>query len=88
MILNMRDLTSLQMVAEAAERSSRVSWLDGDDVREGTARSIGDQRGNFLRTDEDVRDGFLRITSVTGFDYFLPVTQVMIMVREGEFAAN
>jgi hypothetical protein len=87
--LTMHDLIALETIGSVASASSRVRWLlDSGDIAEGTARSIGDERGNFLRSDEDIRDGYLRITSVQGFDYFLPVTDLMKMVHAGEFARD
>jgi hypothetical protein len=86
--LTMSDLTSLQVIAQAAETNSRVSWVTDGPVLHGTARSIGDERGNFLSGKDDVRDGFLRITSKTGFEYFLPVTQLIHMVRDGYLALD
>jgi hypothetical protein len=50
----------------------------------GTARSLGDENGNFAR-DEDIRDLYLRVTGDTGFEYFLPVRGLMEQVRAGEF---
>lgn len=84
-VLNMRDLTTLAMVAECAQQNRRVRFLasNSGNVVEGVARSIGDEQGNFLREDEDVRDGFLRISST--MEWFLPVRDVMQMLRDGSF---
>ena len=85
--LTMHDLTCLQIVAGAAERCAKVRWLnESGDILDGVARSIGDEQGNFLRSDEDVRDGYLRISST--FEYFLPVTEVMEMVSRGAFGID
>lgn len=87
--LTMSQLGQLQTIAEAAQTNARVRWLNAhSDVMEGTARSIGHEDSTFLGTDEDVRDGFLRITSVMGFDHYLSVTGLMAMVERGEFAID
>jgi hypothetical protein len=84
--LTMRDLTLLRRVVEIAERGSRVHWLIEDRIAEGVARSVGDDRGNFLRQDDDVRDGYLRISGT--MEHFIPVTRVMDLIAAGEFAED
>lgn len=87
--LTVSDLVALSTVAEAAQHGARVRWLsDNDDVLEGTARSIGDERGMFLANDDDVRDAFLRITSTSGWDYFVPMARLAELVKEGGFAID
>jgi len=87
--LTVSDLVALSTIVETVQHGSRVRWLsDDNDVLEGTARSIGDDRGMFLGNDEDVRDAFLRITSTSGFDYFVPMTKLAELVREGGFAID
>jgi len=83
-------LTALGTIADAAMRSEFVTWSpdQGETIFQGTARSIGDERGMFLAHDQDVRDGFLRITSVTGMEHFIPIMELVIMVQEGAFAVG
>ena len=87
--LTMSDLVALEVVSAAASQCARVRWLSAnDDILEGTARSIGDDQGMFLADGQDVRTGYLRITSLAGFDHYIAVTALMRMVNDGEFAID
>ena len=92
--LTMTQLMALETIAGAAQRTAKVARAvpasDGsacDDVVYGTARHIcRDTSGNFLRGEDDVRDGLLRVTSKSGFEYFWPVRELMAEVGQGMFA--
>jgi hypothetical protein len=88
--LSMSVLGALGTIANAAQGNEFVTWTrdGGDTIHQGTARSIGDERGMFLGRDHDVRDGFLRITSVTGMEHFIPIMELVIIVQEGGFAVG
>jgi hypothetical protein len=87
--LSISDLVALETVARAAQTGARVRWLtDSGDVGEGTARSIGDERGMFLANGEDVRDAYLRITTIAGFETFEPVSRLAELVKGGGFAID
>lgn len=88
--VTMRDIGALQTIVEAAQGNRRVKRLleDIDLIVEGTARSIGDERGYFLGRDEDVRSGFLRVTTTTGMETFWPVTDLMIDANRGYFVLD
>lgn len=87
--LTVRGTLHLAKICEAAIGTKKVVWLTSTgDVAEGTARSIGDERGNFLREDEDIRDGFLRITSTSGWEIFEPVSRLADLVRQGGFGIS
>ena len=65
-------------IVRAAQGGQNVKWLnESDDVVEGVARSIGNDSGGFLGRDEDVRGAFLRITLLSGMEYFMPISDVM-----------
>lgn len=84
-------LSSISPIVDAAQRGAKVRILMGDDpefILEGTARSLGDENGNFATTEDDVRDLFLRVTSLTGFEHFIPVSELMVKVSEGAFAID
>ena len=86
-VLTLADVMALHTIVTATITGAKVRWLtESGDVLEGVARSIGHEDSTFLRAGEDVRDGFLRVT-VT-MDYFLPVRDVMAMVKRGEFALD
>ena len=85
----MRDLLALSEIARAAAGSRPVRWLTGDGrIVQGTARSVGDERGNILNDDEDVRDGYLRVTLTVGLDVFRPISDVVAQLRDGEFVID
>lgn len=88
-ILTIADAVDLAAIIGAAQRTAPVARLmESGDVIYGTARSIGDERGNFLHEDEDVRDGLLRVTSTMGWEHFWPVRDLMPEVRSGEFVVD
>lgn len=81
-ILTVTDAVHLATAIRWAQTNAKVRWLnESGDIQEGTARSLGDERGNFLTADDDVRDGFFRITTTMGGEVFLPVVDVIRMVR-------
>lgn len=82
----------LYVITDAASRGAKVRWLgdDGYTIHEGTARHIVQSPDNFgfIRGDQDVRDAYLRITSVTGMEYAVPVKRLMHLVEMGGFAVD
>lgn len=86
--VTMNDLHALTEIVDACIHGYKVARLmpDGSTVIEGVARSIGDEQGNFLRRDEDVRNGFLRVSGV--FEYFWPVRELMPQVHGAEFVVR
>jgi hypothetical protein len=62
--------------------TKRIAWLDPEtnELRTGTARNVGDENGNHLARDEDLRDGFFRITTSNGFELFMPIKDALPMV--------
>ena len=77
------DAFAIQQILEVVQGNRYVAFSTngGVDVQEGTARRIGDERGNSL-PDTDIRDQFVWITTNIGMELFLPVRQVMGMVRD------
>lgn len=55
-------------------------------MQTGTARCIGDERGNFAPRDADIRDEHLRVTTSLGWEWFPPMRDVMTMVMDGRMA--
>lgn len=43
----------------------------------GTARSVGDRDGMFMRPDEDIRDCFLRVSLDGGMETFWPLSELV-----------
>jgi hypothetical protein len=83
--LTVSDAVSLATVCESAIHGWRVARLVDGNIIEGTARSIGDKCGNFA--DDDIRDEYLRVTTVSGFEAFWPVRELMGEVSSGYFVA-
>jgi len=85
--LTIGDANDLQVVLHAAQTCAKVARAFGNgDVVYGTARSIGTQSGAFLTSDDDVRDGYLRVTTQSGLEAFWPVRDLMREVGMGLFA--
>lgn len=93
-VLTARDVFGLSNVLRMAESGANVRRLIPDDepndgdVVEGVARSVGDTNGGFLRAGQDVRDAFLRVTLLSGFDVYWPVTTLAKESLNGCFAAS
>lgn len=86
--LTVGDAINLGMILDAAGRNAPVARLVDGNVIAGTARHVCHESGNFLRSDEDVRDGYLRVTSYSGFEHFWPVRDLMPEVSSGEFVLD
>jgi hypothetical protein len=88
--LTIADVIALGTVVDAASQSAKVAWVDPDtgDIRYGTARHIVVSPDNygFLPRDTDVRDGYLRVTTRSGFDVALSVRALITLVQAGEFS--
>lgn len=77
-ILSIADAVSIGAIIGAVHHDSKVARLmSSGDVIVGIPRSIGDSRGAFLASGEDVRDGFLRVTSTTGWEHFWPMSDLI-----------
>lgn len=84
--LNLRDAVALSTVLRAAQTNARVTWLvENGETITGVARHIvhDPETAAFLNDDDDVRDGYLRVSST--FEHFLPVREVIELVWRGEF---
>jgi hypothetical protein len=62
--------------------------LDNGDVIYGQARSIGRTDGAFLPAGEDVRAGYLRVTTRGGFEAFWPVSELVFEYLDGVFVLD
>ena len=89
MILTIRDAIALQTIIQAAQTTAKVARaVDGGEVILGTARHIVKSPTDigFLNADEDVRDGYLRVTLQNGFEAFWLVRELMPEAEAGLFA--
>ncbi len=84
--MNISDTLAAAEVLQTAQNTARVARLRPDGtVTYGTARSVGDKTGYFGRSDQDVREMYLRVTSATGFEHFWPMRELIEEVSTGEF---
>jgi hypothetical protein len=91
-IVTVPQIHQLYVITDAASRSAKVRWLgdDGHTIHSGTARHVVNSPENFgfIRSDQDVRDAYLRITSVTGMEHAVPIRRLMYLVEMGGFAVD
>ena len=91
MLLNINDACTIADIVRTAQGNQPVTrLLDGGRVISGTARAIvkDDSGASFLGATDDVRDGYLWVTTVMGFEEFWPMSEVMELVGSGELALN
>jgi hypothetical protein len=89
-ILTVRDVVALQAIVEAAQRTAKVARATDDgEITYGTARGIvGDaERLGSLRTGQDLRDAYLRVTTRGGWETVWSVRVLMREYHVGCFAA-
>lgn len=79
------DVRTLAAIITAADLGASVHmiWLDVDVT--GVARHLVRDSTTFAFPSgaDDVRNCFLRITTTTGFDLAVPITEVMTLLDEG-----
>jgi hypothetical protein len=88
-VLSIGEAVDLAAIVRCCRGASvaRFNETTGD-VTYGTARCIGDERGNFLADGEDVRDAYLRVTTVNGWEVFWKVSDLLPEVRSGYFVSD
>jgi hypothetical protein len=80
------DYNAVEPVIEAATKKARVARaLDDGRVVKATARAITDRGGNFLHG-EDIREGYLWVTTREGWEQFWPIRVLMDEAPDGWFA--
>ena len=87
-ILNVQAAIALGTIITTAHAEQKVAFIDDSgDVAYGTARHLVRSPTNvgFLLADEDVRDGFLRVTMQSGFERFEPVGELIDRLGESFF---
>jgi hypothetical protein len=88
-VLNLNDALALATVLDAVKRNARVEWLAEGRADLGTVDGVArhlvrdPENAYFLGDEDDVRDAYLRVSST--FEHFLPVRDVLRLVREGKF---
>lgn len=87
-VLTIADVLALAEVVNAASQSAKVAYMGvGGDVVYGTARHIvgNPDTAGFLRHDQDIRAGYLRVTLKSGFEAFPTVGYLAEAYTRGEF---
>ena len=75
--LTVGQTVALSTLVEASIHYWHVARLVDGNIIEGTARSIGDDRGNHAGPEDDIRDCYLRVTTTWGFEAFWPVAELI-----------
>jgi hypothetical protein len=82
--LTIPDAVTIADIIRWCQTCARLTWLDDrGDLAHGTARSIGDERGGFAGPTDDVRDCHVRITTAAGWEWFVPMADVIARHRAG-----
>lgn len=79
------DLDAYALLREAATGTWRVRWAVGNGggtVANGVARAFTDADGAFLRSDVDVRQGYLWLSGVV--ERFMPLAEAAELMKRGE----
>lgn len=92
--LSIADACSIADIVRMAQNTAKIAYLrtgpghEGEEPLYGHARSITDARGGFLPLDIDVRDGFLRVTTRSGFEVSLPLAALIEAHKHHYFVAT
>lgn len=87
--LSIHAAIAIGQICSAAGRCAPVARvIDTGNVVYGQARSVGDEHGNFLARSDDVRDGFLRVTTSSGWEVFWPMGELIGEWESGEFVLD
>lgn len=87
-LLTTTDASALAAIINAAVTNQQVGRLIDEKVVVGTARNIGDENGNFLDGQTDIRDGYLHVTMRAGWEVFWAVRDLMPQYLTGEFVVG
>lgn len=88
-VLTLQEVSRLATILEWCQSKTHVRWENPQgDIVGGTVRSIGNDTGNFLRADAEIRDAYVRITCDTGFEWFAPVHTIGNYLRKNLIAAD
>lgn len=86
--LTVNDAIVLGDIMRAVQSGAKVARLTADGVLRGDARSVGNKSGDNARSDDDVRNCYVRVSLTTGFDAYWSVGNLMAEYLEGEFIIN
>lgn len=79
--LNMRTLSALADMSDAAVHAYRLRWAVGDSViADGVVRAFTRENGASIHADDDVRDAYLWVSGTS--EYFVPVRALIDLMGE------
>lgn len=87
-VLDSGDVLALADVVTMQQQQARVRFAAGDDVISGTVRTGTWSADGRPERFDDIRTSHVRITTSTGGERFLPMSQVTTMTRGGEFVRD
>jgi hypothetical protein len=81
----MSDFVLVQPIVKAVTaKSNKIAMYRNGSTIYGIARRIGDESGCSIRR-RDIREQFLWITTQGGMELFIPIAELMELVRTGDF---
>ena len=89
--ITIAEALALTQIIEAAQGGRKVVWLNEEGNRmEGVARHICSdaETFGFLGSNQNVFEGFLRVTTSTGFELAQPISQIVPMVGKRWFVSQ
>jgi hypothetical protein len=86
----LNEIQNIAAILGACQRSAKVAWVNlTGGVCYGTARHVcRDERGNFAHGDDLPEGLFVRITTLDGFEAFLPLIEVAAWHDQGLFVVD
>lgn len=83
----MAEAVAVAQIIEVAKAGGAVAWMQNGKVRRGVARHIVCSASdfNFLNSSENVFDGYLRVTTDTGFDAAHAISDIVPRLNKDWF---
>lgn len=87
-VLTINEVVTIAAILRAAQENQPVAFVaDNGQVLDSTARAIcACEGGGFLGGKEEVRDGYLWVTTASGFERWIPMREVIERVADGTIA--
>lgn len=91
-ILTVEDAVLIAQLVTGVTSSARVKWTSdgGDTIREGILRRVGSYDGHreVATGAQDVRDMHVHISTSTGVETWLLVSDIVTLMRERDFTVK
>jgi hypothetical protein len=84
---------SLSTLVDGVIRGARARWVDdsaADGVSAGTLRHFTDAANSaaYTRTGQDIMTAYVRITTITGWEQWRPVPELLDMIAASTFVID